>query len=58
MGYYDGAELVGIYIQNKLWKLMNRKDLGFYRVDELWILKNTSEPEADRKRKNIIKIFK
>ena len=58
MGYYDGAELVGIYIQNKLWKLMNRKDLGFYRVDELWILKNTSGPEADRKRQNIIKIFK
>ena len=61
MGCYDGAEiceLVGIYIQNKLWKLMNRKDLGLYRVDELWILKNTSGPEADQKRKNIIKIFK
>ena len=61
MGCYDGAEiceLVGIYIQNKLWKLMSRKDLGLYRVDELWILKNTSGPEADQKRKNIIKIFK
>ena len=31
MGCYDGAEiceLVGIYIQNKLCKLMNKKDFG------------------------------
>ena len=58
---YDGAEiceLVGIYIQNKLCKLMNKKDFGFYRDDGLGILRNTSGPEADQKRKNIIKIFK
>ena len=61
MGCYDGAEiceLVGIYIQNKLCKLMNKKDFGLYRDDGLGILRNTSRPEADRKRKNIIKIFK
>ena len=61
MGCYDGAEiceLVGIYIQNKLCKLMNEKDFGLYRDDGLGILRNTSGPEADRKRKNIIKIFK
>ena len=61
MGRYDGAEiseLVGIYIQNKLCKLMNKKDFGLYRDDGLGILGNTSRPEADRKRKNIIKIFK
>ena len=61
MGCYDGAEtcqLVGIYIQNKLCKLMNKKDFGVYRDDGLEILRNTSGPEADRKRKNIIKIFK
>ena len=61
MGCCDGTEickLVGIYIQNKLCKLMNKKDFGLYRDDGLRILRNTSRPEADRKRKNIIKIFK
>ena len=61
VGCYDGAaicELVGIYSQNKLCKLMNKKDFGLYRDVGLGILRNTYEPEADRKRKNIIKIFK
>ena len=61
MGCYDGAEiceLVGIYIQNKLCKLMNKKDFALYRDDGLGILRNTSKPEADWKSKNIIKIFK
>ena len=52
------CELVGIYIQNKLCKLMNEKDFGLDRDDGLGILRNTSGPEADRKRKNIIKTFK
>ena len=61
VGCYDGAEiceLVGIYIQNKLCTLMNKKDFGLYRDNRLGILRNTSGPEADRKRKSIIKIFK
>ena len=61
MGCYDGAEiceLVGIYIQNKFCKLMNKKDFGFYRDDGLGILRNTSGLEADQTRKSIIKIFK
>ena len=61
MGCYDGTEiceLVGIYIQKKLCKLMNKKDFGLYRDDGLGILRSTSGPEADRKRKSIIKIFK
>ena len=61
MGYYDGTEickLVGMYIQNKLCKLMNKKDFGLYRDDGLGILRNTSGTEAARKRKMIIKIFK
>ena len=62
MGWYDGAEiweLAGIYIQNKLYKLMDKKkDFVLYRDDGIGILRNTSQPEADRKRKNIIKIFK
>ena len=50
MGCYDGAEiceLVGICIQNKLCKLMNKKDLGLYSDDGLEILRNTSGIEAD-----------
>ena len=61
MGCYDGAEickLVEIYIQNKLCKLINYKDFGLYRDDGLGILRNTSGPEADRKRKSVIKTFK
>ena len=59
-GCYDGAEiceLVRIHIQNKLCKLMNKKDFGLCRDDGLGILRNTFGPEADRKRRNIIKIF-
>ena len=61
MGCYDGAEiweLVGTFIQNKPWKLINKKDFGLYRDDKLGILRNTSGPEADQERKNIIKTFK
>ena len=61
MRCYDGAEiceLVGIYIENKLCKLMNKKDFGLYRDDGLGILRNTSGPEANRRGKSIIKIFK
>ena len=36
---------------------MNKKDFGNYRDDGLGILRNTSGPEADRKRRDIIKIF-
>ena len=58
---YDGAEkceLIGIYIQNKLSKLMKKKDFGLYRNDGLGILRNTSKTEADWKLKSIIKIFR
>ena len=61
MRCYDGAEiseLVGIYIQNKLCKLMNKKDFGLYRDYGLGILRNPSGTEAGRKCKSIIKIFK
>ena len=66
MGYipiecYDDAEiceLVGIYIQNKLRKLISRKDFGIYGDYGLGTLRNTSGPKTDQKRKNIIKIFK
>ena len=56
MGCYDVAEickLVGIYIQNKLYELMNKKHFGLNRDDGLGILRNTSGPKADQKRKDI-----
>ena len=61
MRCHDGVEmckLVGIYIQDKLCKLMDKKDFEHYRDDGLEILRTTSGSEADRKRKDIIKIFK
>ena len=47
------AQKYGIYLQNKLCKLMNKKDFWLYRDDGLGILRNTSGPEADRKRKKV-----
>ena len=61
MGCYDGAEicrLVVIYIQNKFCKFNELERFWLYRDDGLGILRITFGPEADRKRKNIIKIFK
>ena len=61
MGSYDGAEickLVGIYIQSKLAKLIDKKNLGLYRDDGLILLKNTKGREVDQIRKKVIKIFK
>ena len=61
MGCNDCAEtceLVEIYIQNKLFKLMNKKDFGLYRDDVLAILRNTSGPEADQKVRTLSKYLK
>ena len=61
MGSYDGAEiceLVGIYIQSKLAKLTDKKNLGLYRDDGLILLKNTKGREVYQIRKKVIKIFK
>ena len=61
MGSYDGAEiceLVGIYIQSKLAKLIDKKNLSLYCDDGLILLKNTKGQEVDQIRKKVIKIFK
>ena len=61
MGCYDGAEiceLVGCYILNQLSTAMRKELVGLYRNDGLGIIKIMSEPEIERKRKQIIKIFK
>ena len=61
MGCYDAAEvceLVGCYILNQLSTVMRKELVGLYCNDGLGIIKIMSEPEIERKRKQIIKIFK
>ena len=61
MGSFDGAEvceLVGIYILCSLAKLINKEDCGFYKDDELLILRNVNGQQLDRMCKNMIKTFK
>ena len=61
LGYFDGAEdyeLVGVYILHLLTTVMRKEDVGLYRDDGLGILRNSSGPEIERKRKQIIQIFK
>ena len=61
MGSYDGAEickLVGIYIQSKLAKLIDKKNLGLYCDDGLILFKNTKGRQVDQIKKKVIKIVK
>ena len=61
VGCFDGAEvceLVGVYILHLLKTVTRKENLGLYRDDGLGILRNSSGPEIERKRKQIIQIFK
>ena len=61
MGYYDGAEvceLVGTYILNKLKIIARKENIGLYRDDGLGILRNIPKTEIERKKKQIVKVFK
>ena len=61
MGSFDGAEiceLIGIYIQSILAKIISKSDMGLYRDDGLIVLKNKDGQQTDRTRKKIVKIFK
>ena len=61
MGCFDGAEiceLVGIYIQSILAKIISKNDMGLYRDNGLIVLKNKNGQQTDRTRKKIVKIFK
>ena len=60
MGCFNGAEICelgGTYIQSKLTKIMNKKDVRLYRDDGFGIFKNMSRPEIERKKKAIIKVL-
>ena len=61
MGCYDGAEvceLVGIYILNKLSNIIDIGSIGLYRDDRLGIFESLFRPQIERKKKNIVKVFK
>ena len=54
MGCVDGAEvceLFGAYVLHLLRTAMRKENVGFYRDDRLGILRNSSGPEIERKRK-------
>ena len=61
MGCYDGVEmceLVGAYLLNQLKVVIAKENIGLYRDDGLGIFKSTSGPEVERKKKELVKIFK
>ena len=60
MGSYDGAEiceLVGLFLLKHMENIFDREYVGLYRDDGLAVLKNTSGPQTDRIRKQLIKLF-
>ena len=60
MGCFDGAEvseLVGVYILHLLKTVMRKENVALHRDDGPGILQNSSGPEIERKRKQIIQIF-
>ena len=60
MGCYDGSEVcevVGLYLLSLLGKRFGEENVGLYRDDGLAVLKNTSGPQTDRARKDLIKLF-
>ena len=61
MGSFDGAEiceLVGLFLLSTLRDKFKSNDIGLYRDDGLALFMRTSGPQAERKRKEIIKHFK
>ena len=60
MGCFDGAEvcrLVGAFVLATLSKAVPSSDIGLYRDDGLGALRSTPGTEADRIRKDVIRIF-
>ena len=61
MRSFDGAEvceLVGVYILHLLRTFMRKENVGLYLDDGLAYYVSFSGPEIERKRKQIIQIFK
>ena len=61
MDAYDGAEvceLIGIFILSLLSKHINKNHIGLNRDESLAILKNISDPEAEKLKKKLQKLLK
>lgn len=50
--------IVGLLVLNNLSEFVNKEDIGLYRDDGLLVLLNKSGRAIDKKRKEIVKIFK
>ena len=61
MGSFDGreiCELVGLYIQSKLEKILPKSNFALYRDNGLALLRNLNGKQTDKVRQNIIGVFK
>ena len=61
MSCYNGAEvceLFSIYLLNQVKVVIAKENMVLYRHDCLGIFKMISAPEAERKKKELVKIFK
>ena len=60
-GSYDGAEVcenIGLFLLHSLSNRFGKDNYGLYRDDGLAALSSCSGPQADKARKDLIKIFK
>ena len=61
MGSYDGAEcceMVGLYLLSQIATVFGKENIGLYRDDGLAVLPDKSGPQAEKARKDLIRIFK
>ena len=61
MGSFDGAEvceLIGLFLLDNLSDKYGKNNVGLYRDDGLVLLRNASEPQSERTRKDITREFK
>ena len=54
----ETCELIGSYILQQLSQLFKHHSVGLYRDDGLAILKELSDPETEKVKKKVIKVFK
>ena len=61
IGSFDGAEICelgGLYLLDKLSRLIGRENVGLYKYDRLAAINSSSGPVLDKTRKNIVALFK
>ena len=60
MGSFDAAEifeLVGLYIQSKLEKILSKSNIGLYQDNGLALLRNLDRQQIDKVRKKMIMLL-